>query len=360
MCMKKVVDYTTVGTNKLALIRSYNSMSYNRNEFPTLMGVNWRTNFDRYIRVVSASQATAERPDGQVLNFALSGGTGTPDSDVDVKLTYSGSTYTLTDSDDVVETYTVTSGKGVISTIAYPNGYTQTFNYTSGVLTSVSDSYSRSLSFTYTSGVLTGVSTPDSATLTYGYTTTAGQSLLTSITYNTSPSTSQTYVYGNTSYPFMLTGITDENGNSFASYTYDGQGRCTMSEHAGGADEVQVAYNSDGTVGVTGPLGNVETYTFTTSNNMSKVTKIVRTANSPVVSATRNFTYDANGYLATATDWNGKETKWTNNSHGQPTSFTEAYGDTLARTTTISYDSTWVHKPYTITKTNVTIDEATL
>ena len=61
-------------------------------------------------------------------------------------------------------------------------------NYTSGVLTSVSDSYSRSLSFTYTSGMLTGVTTPDSATLTYGYTTTAGQSLLTSVTYNTSPS----------------------------------------------------------------------------------------------------------------------------------------------------------------------------
>ncbi len=48
---ENVTDYTTVGTNPLALVRSYNSMSYNRNEFPTLMGVNWRTNFDRYIRV---------------------------------------------------------------------------------------------------------------------------------------------------------------------------------------------------------------------------------------------------------------------------------------------------------------------
>jgi RHS repeat-associated protein len=354
---EKVVDYTTVGTNKLSLIRSYNSMSYTRNLFPRLMGENWRTNFDRYIRVVSASAATAERPDGRVVNFALSSGTGTPDSDVDVKLTYSGSTYTLTTSDDVVETYSVTSGKGVLSTIAYPNGYTLTFNYTSGVLTSVSDSYSRSLSFTYTSGVLTGVSTPDSATLTYGYTTTAGQSLLTSVTYNTSPSTNQTYVYGNTSYPFMLTGVTDENGNGFASYTYDGQGRCTMSEHAGGADEVQVVYNSNGTVAVTGPLGNVETYSFTTVDNMSKVSQIVRTANSPVAAATRYFTYDANGYLATATDWDGNSTHWTNNSHGQPTSITEAYGTGRARTTSITYDSTWVHKPYTTTKTNVTIDD---
>jgi hypothetical protein len=28
-----------------------------------------------------------------------------------------------------------------------------------------------------------------------------------------------------------------------------------------------------------------------------------------------------------------------------------------ARTTSITYDSTWVHKPYTITKTNVTEDD---
>ena len=60
---ENVTDYTTVGTNPLALVRSYNSMSYTRNGYATLMGPNWRTNFDRYIRVGSASQATAERPD---------------------------------------------------------------------------------------------------------------------------------------------------------------------------------------------------------------------------------------------------------------------------------------------------------
>jgi YD repeat-containing protein len=231
-------------------------------------------------------------------------------------------------------------------------------NYTSGVLTSVSDSYSRSLTFTYTSGMLTGVSTPDSATLTYGYTTTAGQSLLTSVSYNTSPTTSQTYVYATTTLPFMLTSITDENGNTYASFTYDGTGRCTMSELAGGADEYQVSYDdSTGNRTVTGPLGNAETYKFTASMNMQKVNEIDRAANSPVASASRYFTYDANGYLATATDWDGNSTHWTNNSHGQPTSITEAYGAGVARTTTISYDSTWVHKPYTITKTNVTIDD---
>jgi len=355
---EQVTDYTTVGTNPLAMIRTYNSMSYARSLNPSLTGVNWRTNYDRYLRVISSSQVAAEREDGRVINFHLVSSVWTPDTDVDVKLTNVSSTYTLTDSDDTVETYSVTSGLGKLSSIALPNGYTQTMNYTSGVLTSVSDSYSRSLTFTYTSGVLTGVTTPDSATLTYAYTTVSSQSLLTSVTYNTSPSTSQTYVYANTHLPFMLTSITDENGNTNSQWTYDGSGRCTMSENAGGANEVQVSYDdSTGNRTVTDPLGNAETYKFTTSQGIKKVSEIDRAANSPVASATRTFTYDANGYLATAYDWDGNETTWTNNSHGLPTTIVEASGSGVARTTTISYDSTWVHKPYTTTKTNVTIDD---
>ncbi len=215
---EKVTDYTTVGTNPLALVRSYNSMSYNRNEFPTLMGVNWRTNFDRYIRVVSASQATAERP----------GRTG---SQLRAERWHGDAGYRCRCQAHIFRHYLHADrfrrhgrniyrherARDVLSSIAWPNGYTQTINYTSGVLTSVSDSYSRSLSFTYTSGVLTGVTTPDSATLTYAYTTTAGQSLLTSVTYNTSPSTQPDLRLRKHQFPFMLTGITDENGNSFAS-----------------------------------------------------------------------------------------------------------------------------------------------
>ncbi|MBV8978160.1 MAG: RHS repeat-associated core domain-containing protein [Alphaproteobacteria bacterium] len=353
---QQVTDYATVGQNPLAFIRYYNSMA-TPDTLATSLGPNWRSNYDRYLRVVSGSEVDAERPDGRIVAFILVSSVWTPDTDVDMTLTNSGSTYTLTDHDDTVETYTVASGTGTLNSIALPNGYTQTMTYSSGKLSSVSDSYSRSLSFTYTSGMLTGVSTPDSATLTYGYTTTAGQSLLTSVTYNTSPSTNQTYAYTDTSYPFALTGITDENSNSYASWTYDGSGRCTMSEHAGGADEVQIAYNYAGNVTVTNPLGEAETYHLSLNQGVYKVTQIDRAASSPVAAASRYFTYDGNGFLATATDWNGNSTHYTNNSHGDPTSITEAYATGRARTTSITYDSTWVHKPYTITKTNVTEDD---
>ena len=287
---EQVTDYTTVGTNPLAFIRYYNSYSQRYSTYLTALGPNWRSNYDRYLRSVSASLATVERPDGRVINFTLVSSVWTPDSDVDFKLTNSGSTYTLTDPDDTVETYTVASGKGTLNSIAYRNGYTQTLTYTSSKLTSVSDSYSRTLTLSYTGNDLTGVSTPDSATLTYGYTSTAGSDLLTSVTYNTSPTTSQTYVYGNSLYPFALTSITDENGNTNSQWTYDGAGRCTVAEQASGADEYQVSYDdSTGNRTVTGPLGVAETYKFTSSKNMQKVNEIDRAASSPVASATRNF-----------------------------------------------------------------------
>lgn len=349
-----VTDYTTVGQNPLVLKRYYNSMA-TADSYATTLGPKWRHNYDRYLHVVSATEIDAERSDGQLVAFIDVSGTWTPSGDVDLKLTGSGSSYTLTTSDGVVEAYSVTSGVGTLSSITYPSGYAQTLSYSSGKLQTVTDSYSRSLGFTYTGNDLTGVSTPDTATFTYGYTTTAGKDLLTSVTYNTSPSTNQTYVYGNTDYPFALTGITDENGNGYASWTYDTQGRCTSSQHAGGADYTQVTYNYTNNATVTNPLGEALTYVFTVDHGVPKVSSIARAAASPVASATRNFTYDGNGYLATATDWNGNSTHWTNNSKGLPTSITEAYGTGRARTTTISYDSDCPWKPEVITKTNLIV-----
>ena len=113
----------------------------------------------------------AERPDGAVIYFASSAGTYTPDSDVDLKLVNtSGSTWTLTDQNDTVETYTVTAGLGKLTNITQRNKYTQALTYGSGQLAFVSDSYTRKLNFGYSAGLLTTVSTPEfTSGLTYGY-----------------------------------------------------------------------------------------------------------------------------------------------------------------------------------------------
>jgi YD repeat-containing protein len=354
----QVEDYATAGQNPLSFTRYYNSMA-TPDTLATAMGRNWRTIFDRYLHIINPSAiygVTVERPDGGVISFSSSSGVYTPDSDVDYSLTVSGSTWTLTGPDDTVETYTASGGVATLQTIKKRGGYTQTMHYTSGKLSSVTDSFSRSLGISYSSmGLLSGVTTPDTLALSYGYVNFSSANRLTSVSYNTSPATSQTYLYENASYPFALTGITDENGNRYATWAYDTSGRATSSQLAGGADLTQISYSStsnDRTV--TGPLGIAETYKFTMLQGVPKVTEIDRAANGTVAAATRLFTYDSNGYLQTATDWNGNQTAYTNNSHGLPTQIVYASGSTVAHTTTIAYDTTWVRLAKTITTPGIT------
>jgi RHS repeat-associated protein len=333
---EEVADYRTSGANPLGFTRYYNSMG-GSNTFATTLGTNWRSNYDRYLRIVSASSVTAERADGQQVNFTLTSGAWTTDTDVDIKLTNSGSSWTLTDTHDTVETYSVAAGasEGLLQTIRARNGYTQTLQYASGnQLASVGDSYHRQLSLAYSGGKLQTVTTPDGLILTYGYT----GALLTSVGYSTTPPTRQTYVYENTALPSALTGVIDENGNRYSTWTYDPKGRALTTQHAGGAGLITFTYNdTDSSRTVTNALGEQEVYKFRTLQGIPKVTEIDRTASATLPAATRKFTYDTNGYKASETDWNGNVTNYVNDAHGQVTSMTEAAGTPQARTITATY-----------------------
>ncbi len=70
------------------------------------------------------------------------------------------------------------------------------------------------------------------------------------------------YHYENSQNPRLLTGITDENGVRYATWTYDDQGRAISSEHANGAEKVTLAYNDDGSTTVTNEYGKQATYRF--------------------------------------------------------------------------------------------------
>jgi YD repeat-containing protein len=352
-------DYATAGQNPLAFTRYYNSLAW-PDTYATTLGQNWRTIFDRYLHIINPSAiygVVAERPDGRVISFSSSSGTYTPDSDVDYSLTKSGSTWTLKDPNDTTEIYYASGGKATLQSITLRNGYTQAVNYTSGQISYVSDSYGRQLGLSYSSaGLLSGVTTPDTLTLSYGYVAfaSAGTHALSTVTYNTSPATHQTYLYENASYPYALTGITDENGHRYATWAYDTSGRATSSQLATGANYTQISYSSTGNRTVTGPLGIVETYKFTALQGVPKVTEIDRAANGSVASATSYITYDSSGYLKTRTDWNGNQTAYTNNAHGLPTQIVYASGSPAHHTTTITYDGTWAHLAASIAEQGVT------
>jgi RHS repeat-associated protein len=355
-----LVDYHTSGPNQLTFARYYNSLAL----FGTLaasLGNNWRSTYDRYLSVTSsggvAAAISAQRANGQVLRFASSAGNWVSDSDVDVQLVQTGATtWTLTDHDDTVETYSVNVfDEALLTSIQARNGYTQTLQYnTSNQLTSVVDTYGHILSLAYLGGLLQTVTTPDNLVLTYTYTAAGDGNILTSVSYSTTPTTIQTYLYENTSLPFALTGIVDEDGNRYATWSYDSNGRALSSQHAGGVDLTTVAYDdTTGNRTVTNALGQQMLYKFTTLQNVPKVTEIDRLASSTTGPATRKFTYDNNGYTASTTDWNGNLLTYVNDIHGQPTTIDEAVGTAQARVTNVTYLSNY-HLPSQIVTPGLT------
>jgi YD repeat-containing protein len=299
---QQAVDYRSVGLNVIDFVRSYNSQS----QLAGSLGVSW----ERRLLLsggTPSTHVTAIRADGQQLTFTYGGSAYTSDTDVTLALAYSGGNYTLTDTADTVETY---NSAGQLQSVAFADGYTQTLNYTSGQLTSVSDNQSRALTFTYNAdGTLATLTDPDSNVYIYKYTSAflgSGYSGVTTkkLASVTDPLThTVTYAYENSTFPTYLTGIIDELGNRFATWTYDSLGEATASTLADSADTTMITYNSDGTKTVSFPLGEMVTYTFATVANAPKISTEKRVAAGSIPAATATFTYDGNGFLASKTDW---------------------------------------------------------
>lgn len=130
--------------------------------------------------------------------------------------------------DDSIETY---SAAGKLLTVNDRAGRTQTLTYdlpaANGgdddpqTLDVVTDDTGRQLRFTYDSFKrISTVTDPAGGLLTYGY---DAQNNLISVQYP--DGRSKTYLYENPTFPHALTGITDENGDRYATYRYDSQGR---------------------------------------------------------------------------------------------------------------------------------------
>jgi YD repeat-containing protein len=258
-------------------------------------------------------------------------------------------------ADDTVEEYTEieivgsfgyfhltgpTTRQGLVTNFAYDANHN---------LTQVTGTFGHSLTFSYDSDRhVTEMTTPNGDVYTYDYfySYVLARGILSAVTYP--DGSKRKYVYENSSLPRALTGIIDEKGKRFATYTYSTsafKGYALSSEHAGGVDKTTLAYSYSGTgypmTKVTDARGNEHTYTFKNQFNFIKVTAL---SGKPVqTSGGKAFTYDANGFIASRTDWNNNVTTYTHDTRGNETSRTEANDTTLARTIT----TTW-HPSYNL------------
>ncbi|QWF19654.1 RHS repeat protein [Lysobacter capsici] len=147
------------------------------------------------------------------------------------------------------------------------------------------------------------------------------------------------YTAGN-NLPNALTGITREDGQRYAIFTYGSDGKAKSTEHAGGVEKFSSVYDASGSATVTTPNGSVQVRSFTTALGVKKASSVQEQC-SGCATRTTSYTYDANGYLDLKTDPRGVRTDYDYNARGLLQQKVDAANDTTGskRTTQTDWDA---------------------
>jgi YD repeat-containing protein len=342
------VDYQSQTPFGLSFVRFYNSSSFAVDKG---MGKKWRHGFNRTIKLVG-TQAQVARSNGQTFLFNFDGNVWVGDVDVPDTLIETIDTnnvrtgWVYTDSRDNVETFNTT---GQVLSLTNRAGQSKTFVYdvavdggddNSETLDKVTGFSGEEMLFAYDSEQrISSMTDPERNSYSYNYDAVGN---LTSVTYpdntplDSLDNPTRFYHYENTSFPSHLTGLTDETG-SRVTWDFDEEGRAISSELDGGVDKSTLDFSVTDQVTVTNPLGKDTTYHFTNLHDVKKVTQVEGHATASCAGANQHYTYDANGYIESKTDWQGNVTTYVHNERGLETSRVEAFGTSEARTITTQW-----------------------
>lgn len=247
-----------------------------------------------------------------------------------------------TGEDDQVELYDadgrliqITYRQGQILTLRYNLASTEGGDDDSTTLDSVEDYTGDILTFTYDSNKrIVNMTDPEGENYRYEYGT--ANNLIKVYYPDQTPSIStdnpfKLYHYENTLFPDFLTGITDENGNRYVTWTFDSSGRATSSTLGSGVDQYTLTYETSN-VTVTAPLGRQSVYTFQTIHGVRYPQSEQRTASANYTSVIQSNAYDAFGNRTSLEDTNGNVTSLSFNARGLQGERTEAVGGVDERT----------------------------
>jgi YD repeat-containing protein len=205
----------------------------------------------------------------------------------------------------------------------------------------VTDPYGRVLSFTYNAKAqVATVKASDGRVVSYTY---DEKGNLVSVIYP--DKSSLTYLYNESSLtgaavPHLLTGYLDETGGRYASVYYDNYGQASQSVLASGIDRTTVSYGSNGAATVTYSTGVSTTLSFVVTSNSLHTNAVSSPCGPQCAEPNAAATFDANGYPASTTDWNGNVTRTTYDSNGLLDQQIDASGTTSQRTTNFTWNTT--------------------
>jgi YD repeat-containing protein len=230
----------------LSLARTWNSTwSPSLSSFQTgIFGPNWRSTYEQRIVFATDNYLKLIREDTTSWSFGVVSGSMTSwvangTASVAAQLNTDTSTnpyFTLTSANGEQRRFDKTTGN--LIAIIDRNGNTTTVAYdSSGRLSTVTDPASRTMTFTYggsSPNLVASVSTSVGISLSYSYDT---QGRLIQVT--KPDSTKISFTYDSQS---RITAVTDSNGKTLESHTYDSNNRGLTGARANGVEAVTITY----------------------------------------------------------------------------------------------------------------------
>jgi YD repeat-containing protein len=226
------------------------------------------------------------------------------------------SEYELLDESDRADTFAPINGKLRLIRSRLATGHSQTYAYDAQdrLLTTTGPS-GRSITFLWNAESIIGFDAPglrvryEFQHVQYNAAPVIGTGRLSRVTYSlpdAGSASSLIYHYENAQYPSALTGLTDELGSRFATYSYDWQGRVLVSERANGAGRVSMSYNDTTvTTGVTDALGTLRTYSMANIKGTYRSKGVSQPGGAGCAPAASSIGYDTYGNATTIKDFNG-------------------------------------------------------
>ncbi|MGC4396494.1 LamG-like jellyroll fold domain-containing protein [Hydrogenophaga sp. T2] len=301
-----------------------------------IVGGHWQSSLHRQLHFPGKGLSIQlHRGDGHATNFRYDQVSKiyVADAGSSYSLSYAGGLYRVVNRDGFVETY---NSAGKITRYEGIDGSQLTFAYSTatsadapgaGYLLEVTDQNTRVMRFAYNAnGRLVRVTDPSTRELKLSY---DANGLLATIEW---PDTQiKTFLYENGSFAHALTGVVDERGTRLSTFTYDGAGRATSTERAGGVNRYEVSYGtppgvstqmqSDPTTGysirrqaavapqgtqVTGPNGQLGDVGAALIDGVAHVTSSSQPAGSGCAAASSHKGYDSVGNTIVEDNFSGE------------------------------------------------------
>lgn len=267
-------DFEVPGSPLLGFNRFYNSAESAATG--GALGRKWRHSFSYRLVTRFNGRIELQRPDGSVRYFI---GTVPRDADengtlallLDANQTQTGWAYTQ--ESGVAEYYDLA---GRILRIEPREGGFAEFSYpgTSFLPSQVADNFGRTVLFSYSGAKLSTVTMPGGSVFSFSF---DSSERLVSVT--APDSTTKQYIYDEGPHNpsaylrHMLTGIVDETGSRFATFSYDKVGRVVVSEHAGGANRLTAGYGDAGANTVSNTAGGLRSFLFASVTGFERATE---------------------------------------------------------------------------------------